>query len=315
MAKKAKPDFVPESEQPYKIPDNWHWVRLGTVCDFIGGGTPSKKNPAYWNGSIPWASVKDVKGNYLTDTIDTITETGLQNSASNLCDIGDLILITRIEPAKTVIAKIVTAINQDLKIVKSPLSSLFLHYYFRAFQQSFVDMASGSTVLGITISNVENAAIPLPPLAEQQRIVERIESLFTKLDAAREKAQAVVDGFELRKAAILHRAFTGELTEQWRANNGASSGRKTVTIASVCHSLKYGTAKKSAKAGNVVVLRMGNLQGGEIDWSNLAYSNDEEDNEKYSLSPGDVLFNRTNSPELVGKTSIYRGEFPAIYAG
>ena len=313
--RKVLPVFVPKAQQPYQIPHNWRWVRLGTVCDFIGGGTPSKKNPAYWNGSIPWASVKDIKGSYLTDTIDAITEAGLQNSASNLCDIGDLILITRIEPAKTVIAKIVTAINQDLKIVKSPLSSLFLHYYFQAFRQSFLDMASGSTVLGITISNVENAAFPLPPLAEQQRIVERIESLFTKLDAAREKAREVVDGFELRKAAILHRAFTGELTEQWRANNGASSGRKTVTIASVCHSLKYGTAKKSAKAGNVVVLRMGNLQGGEIDWSNLAYSNDEEDNEKYSLSPGDVLFNRTNSPELVGKTSIYRGEFPAIYAG
>lgn len=62
-------------------------------------------------------------------------------------------------------------------------------------------------------------------------------------------------------------------------------------------------------------MRMGNLQDGEIDWSDLAYSNDKEDIEKYKLMPGDVLFNRTNSPALVGKTSIYRGEYPAIYAG
>ena len=60
---------------------------------------------------------------------------------------------------------------------------------------------------------------------------------------------------------------------------------------------------------------MGNLQQGEIDWTNLAYSDDEEDIKKYWLSYGDVLFNRTNSPELVGKTAIYRGEYPAIYAG
>lgn len=64
-----------------------------------------------------------------------------------------------------------------------------------------------------------------------------------------------------------------------------------------------------------MVLRMGNLQNGEIDWSNLAYTSDEEDIKKYLLKPGDILFNRTNSPELVGKTSIYRGEMPAIYAG
>ncbi|MBQ6985850.1 MAG: restriction endonuclease subunit S [Oscillibacter sp.] len=221
LEKKTRPGFVPEAEQPYKIPQNWRWVRLGAVCDFIGGGTPSKKSPEYWNGSIPWASVKDIKGTYLTDTIDTITETGLQNSAANLCDIGDLLLITRIEPAKTVIAKIVTAINQDLKIVKSPLSSLFLHYYFRAFQQSFLDMASGSTVLGITIANVENAAIPLPPLAEQQRIIDRIEGLFTKLDKARENIvsvsghndtkNTVLGKIDIMKRVILGRAFRGEL--------------------------------------------------------------------------------------------------------
>ena len=65
----------------------------------------------------------------------------------------------------------------------------------------------------------------------------------------------------------------------------------------------------------MIVIRMGNLQGGEIDWKNLAYSDDKNDIKKYKLSTGDVLFNRTNSAELVGKTSIYRGEYPAIYAG
>lgn len=159
-------------------------------------------------------------------------------------------------------------------------------------------------------------SIPLPPFAEQQRIVDRIESLFAKLDEAKEKAQAVVDSFETRKAAILHKAFTGELTAKWREEHGVrmESWRKK-SVGELCISLKYGTAKKSDASGNVVVLRMGNLQQGEIDWSDLAYSNDPDDIEKYKLFPGDVLFNRTNSAALVGKTAIYRGEHPAIYAG
>ena len=73
--------------------------------------------------------------------------------------------------------------------------------------------------------------------------------------------------------------------------------------------------KKSSTEGIVVVIRMGNLQDGEISWDDLAYSNDEEDIEKYKLVLGDVLFNRTNGPALVGKTLIYCGEYPDIYAG
>ncbi len=88
-----------------------------------------------------------------------------------------------------------------------------------------------------------------------------------------------------------------------------------ITLEKLCKSLQYGTSTKSLSLGKVPVLRMGNLQNGEIDWNDLVYTSDEEEIEKYKLEPGDVLFNRTNSPELVGKTSIYRGESPAIFAG
>jgi type I restriction enzyme S subunit len=77
----------------------------------------------------------------------------------------------------------------------------------------------------------------------------------------------------------------------------------------------YGSAAKSAPSGNVPVLRMGNIQDGNLDWSDLVYTSDPREIEKYRLTAGDVLFNRTNSPALVGKTAVYRGERPAIYAG
>ena len=83
----------------------------------------------------------------------------------------------------------------------------------------------------------------------------------------------------------------------------------------LCKSFKYGTSTKSESSGLVPVLRMGNIQKGEIDWNDLVYTSDSKEIEKYKLEKNDVLFNRTNSPELVGKTAIYRGERAVIYAG
>ena len=86
-------------------------------------------------------------------------------------------------------------------------------------------------------------------------------------------------------------------------------------MSSLTQDLPYGTSKKSSSRGEIAVLRMGNLQQGEIDYSDLVYSSDKEDIDKYLLTYGDLLFNRTNSSEWVGKTAIYRGEVSAIYAG
>lgn len=86
-------------------------------------------------------------------------------------------------------------------------------------------------------------------------------------------------------------------------------------LADIAYGFQYGTSSKSAKAGDIPVLRMGNIQAGEIDWADLVYSSDLDEIEKYRLAEGDLLFNRTNSRELVGKTALYRGDRPAIYAG
>ena len=86
-------------------------------------------------------------------------------------------------------------------------------------------------------------------------------------------------------------------------------------LRTICHDMRYGTAKKSSSSGQVAVLRMGNIQDGEIEYSKLVYSNDQIDNTNLLLQEHDILFNRTNSRELVGKTAIYRGDIPAIFAG
>ena len=86
-------------------------------------------------------------------------------------------------------------------------------------------------------------------------------------------------------------------------------------LGDICYDFQYGTSEKSEKSGKLIVLRMGNIQNGEIDYTDIAYTKNVTEEEKYLLKKDDLLFNRTNSPELVGKTAIYRGEVPAIFAG
>jgi len=92
-------------------------------------------------------------------------------------------------------------------------------------------------------------------------------------------------------------------------------GWEWTTLNKLCYSFQYGTSKKSSPNGTVPVLRMGNIQNGEIDWSDLVYSSNEDDINRFILHENTVLFNRTNSPDLVGKSGIFRGERPAIFAG
>src|SRR5690606_24371826 len=136
--------------------------------------------------------------------------------------------------------------------------------------------------------------------------------------AQHEKIKKALDRIpQLLKAfrqQVLMQAVTGKLTEQWREGKDLDEWT-TPALKKVCFGFKYGSSSKSDDQGKIAVLRMGNLQNGKLDLSDLKYSNNDDEVKKYSLSPGDVLFNRTNSPDLVGKTSIYKGEIPAIYAG
>ena len=178
------PHYEKLTDIPFEIPDSWEWTRLGDVCRFIGGGTPDKSNPKYWNGSINWASVKDIKGIELADTVDKITEAGFEDSASSYAEKEDLILVTRINPGMCVQTKIKTAINQDLKVVKVPtqINKVYVMVFCNFAQKWFLEKSSGTTVKGIKIDAVLQMPFPLPPLAEQKRIVNKIEEIFKSLD-------------------------------------------------------------------------------------------------------------------------------------
>lgn len=164
-------------------PDGVEFDELGNLLiSNIGGGTPTKSNPSYWNGDIPWASVKDIvaPSMYLTDTVDYITELGLKKSNANIAEKGSIIVATRINPGKMLITRIDAAINQDLRILrlKGIIDSKYLVYYF----QTLTIVGKGTTVKGISIQELERIRIPIPPLPIQREIV-RILDQFTELTA------------------------------------------------------------------------------------------------------------------------------------
>jgi type I restriction enzyme S subunit len=200
---------------------DWVEVELGDVFDFIGGGTPSKKESSYWNGKIPWASIKDIKGDYLLHTQDYITEDGLSNSSASLVFPDEIILATRINPGRPIISKIKTAINQDLKIVRPKISTdiKFIYYCFLNIERKILEFSSGTTVMGITLNSLKELTIPLAPLPEQRAIAAKIEQLFSELDNGIANLKTAKSKLEIYRQAILKQAFEGGLTKDWREKN------------------------------------------------------------------------------------------------
>lgn len=200
---------------------------------------------------------------------------------------------------------------------------------------------------------IKNYMVAVPPKEEQQRIIEKIESIFSALDTIDTLQSQYQDNLATLKSKIIDAGIQGKLTEQLPEDGTAEelyqqiqreklalekAGKikkskplppisdeekpfdipdnwKWVSVGDACTNIQYGTSKKSSETGKVPVIRMGNLQGGRIVYDKLAYTSDDSEIEKYPLEVNDLLFNRTNSMELVGKTAIYKGEMPAIYAG
>ena len=182
---KPLPPIKPE-EMPYELPQGWEWVRLGDiVLSITGGGTPSKNNPTFWGGDIPWASVKDLNvETYLDSTIDSITEKAIGSSSTNLIPKGSIIVCTRMGLGKIAINRVAVAINQDLKALT--ISSHVDQMFFFKKYKNYKIIGSGMTVHGIRQDELLNFLFPLPPFPEQHRIVARIDQLMARCDA-REK--------------------------------------------------------------------------------------------------------------------------------
>jgi type I restriction enzyme S subunit len=206
-----------QTDPPFSIPHNWKWMPFGTLGEFLGGGTPSKDNPAYWNGEIPWVSPKDMKRPYIYDSIDHVTPLGADASSGRLIPTGALLMVVRgmilAHTFPVAITKREVTINQDMKALRLTVPEIG-EYLLRCC----------TALSGAMLSNVERSShgtcriptdalsrflVPIPPLAEQHRIVAKVDQLMALVDelerqqaASREKASNLID-------AIVHEMTIG----------------------------------------------------------------------------------------------------------
>lgn len=210
--------LVPAEEQPYEVPENWVWVRLGAVCN------ASKEKSNDFSNDIKYIGLEHLEKD---QGIVGFSSADKVKSTKNAFKKGQ-ILYGRLRPYlnKHDICSFDGVCSTDIlvfeasNLVSNVLVDKFLNLPF--FIDYVVSNSKGINLPRVSEETVLNTTFPLPPLSEQQRIVERIEELFAKLDEAKEWLQEVADSFAVRKAAILHKAFTGELTKQWRRENGVS---------------------------------------------------------------------------------------------
>lgn len=237
--------LVPAEEQPYEVPENWVWVRLGEVVDVLNGDR-GKNYPAKSTLSkegIPFISAANLCDNIVVeDDLLCMSEEQYSKLSAGKLMLNDIVLCIRGslgKHGKFPFKK--GAIASSLVILRSKdrgrLTDGYVMQYLDVplFYDEIKKYDNGTAQPNLAAKNLELFSFPLPPLSEQQRIVERIEELFAKLDEAKERLQEVADNFAVRKAAILHEAFTGELTKQWRLENGVSDESwEEKTLQDVC---------------------------------------------------------------------------------
>lgn len=221
LEEKLMQALLPVKEQPYEIPENWCWTNVESINSYSGTSIDPLKDPdtLFELYSVPSSANDYPEIIYGADI----------KSAKKAVKKND-VLLCKINPRINRVWKVSQHTDNKLlassewivirNIIINPdyLMYCFRTQYFRKYMLSNVSGVGGS-LMRAKPKYIKKYPVPIPPLTEQQRIVNCIESIFVKLDEAKEKAYAVVDGYELRKAAILHKAFTGKLTAKWREDH------------------------------------------------------------------------------------------------
>ena len=212
---------ISEDEKPFNIPDSWEWCKLGWIGDWGAGATPAKGNPEFYdNGTIPWLRTGELNNGFIYDSEIKVTPKALEKCSLRMCEIGDvLIAMYGATIGKVAIAGIKLTTNQACcACTPYCLYNKYLMYFLMASKKTFTEMGEGGAQPNISREKIIAFPFPLPPLAEQKRIVAKIEELLPKVEEYG-KAQDALDKLnaelpERLKKSILQEAISGRLVPQ-----------------------------------------------------------------------------------------------------
>jgi type I restriction enzyme, S subunit len=344
-------DWV-EVDGPWSLPDGWAWAEAQSFANVVGGGTPSDaSDPVNFDADgVPWITPADLSG-YSGSTIRkgarSLSPTGLHRSSTQMLPAGSVLISSRAPVGYCVVAEGPVCTNQGFKSLrlKAPIDPFFIRYFVLYAKRRLNDAASGTTFRELSGRAMEQIVFPLAPLAEQRRIVARVDALFAEIaegEAALAEARKGLDTF---RRALLKAAVTGELTKDWRAESAVSeTGLDILNRLRKCHPnaspTRAGWRPKSElpilpenwtwcaieEAGEVQLgrqrapqhhdgdnmrpyLRVANVLENRLDLSDVKWMNfTPAEFKTFALRPGDILLNEGQAPDLLGRPAMYQGE-------
>ena len=329
--------------QELELPEGWIEIKLDDIAIRLqAGGTPSKgKSEYYQNGTIPFVKIDDITSSttkYLETTKVKITKQGLSDSSAWLVIENSLLYSMYASYGIPIINKIKVATSQAIIVYQPPkdLISLDFVYYFLKFIGPF-STPKGTTQENLNAGIIKNYKVLLPPLNEQKRIVLKIEELFSKIDSAKQLLEHTKLQLEQYRHSLLKSAFEGKLTKEWRKKNKSTPNiewadydkkknsimkiynetlQDLITIPddwywldieSLTESMKNGIykQKKFYTDDGIACLRMYNIENWSLVWKKIKRLDlTPKEISEYELKFDDILVNRVNSLELVGKSAL-----------
>ena len=284
-------------------------VKLGDICTIQSGGTPSRSNKDYWdNGTIPWVKISDFSGKYLDYTSEKITQAGLDGSSAKVFSKGTILYTIFATLGETCILDIEAATNQAIAGLKLNDESVlldYLYYYLLSKKDYVNEIGRGVAQNNINMKILRDMEIDIPSQEKQLKIT-NVLNQAANLVSLRKEQISKLD--QLVKSRFLE-VFGDPIVNPYHWD--------VATIGDIVTDVRYGTSKPAVDGGKYPYLRMNNLTyDGHLDLSDIKYI-DIPDNEieKCIVRKGDILFNRTNSIELVGKTCVFDLDDEMVIAG
>ncbi|WP_292365050.1 MULTISPECIES: restriction endonuclease subunit S [unclassified Methanoculleus] len=335
-------------QQKSEVPEGWACCKMGEISQIIGGGTPTSSDQTnFEDNGFPWLTPADLSGfsgKYIERGSRSLSEKGLKTSSAKAMPAGTVLMSSRAPIGYLAIAANPICTNQGFKsfILKGGIFSDYIFYWLKYSMDVIESMASGTTFKEISGSRAKEIPVLVPPLPEQHRIAAAIETLFARLDAANARLERVPGILKQFRQSIFIAAFSGQLTRDYepecldnQVSNKQQDQTKEIevqeplklyplpsnwswsTVAEIASRLQYGASVKADAGANegIPILRMGNIRDNKIDITELKYVNPgKNDYSSFYLQKGDILFNRTNSPELVGKSAVFDLDLNALFA-
>ena len=286
-----------------------NYAKIGDVCTVVSGSTPKSNVPDYWDGDIVWITPAELtEDSYIIDdSVRHITQKAVQETSLKPFPVGTVILSSRAPIGKTAIAGREMYCNQGFKnlICSSRIYNKYLYFFLSCKTEYLNSLGRGATFKEISKGIVEEIEIPLPDMVVQKQIADEFEQI-RGLERAYHKQISTFD--QLVKSRFVEMFGT-------YPNNPMKW--ETGRIRDIVEDVRYGSSRPAVEGGKYPYLRMNNITyGGELDLTDTKHIDvPENELEKCTVRRGDVLFNRTNSKELVGKTCVYNRDEMMVLAG